>query len=223
MKGDSDLNLNWGRVFRCVRKPFPSPSASCFVSLCVLLSFRMISDTRIECRNASSQRKATRIAPTGPHRGGVEPGSPGSVGLDGFLSSLPQRGPYLPSLRHQPSDVLSLAALRAMERAREEKEAHGEIETAHPGYLGTQDTYYVGTIKSVGRIYQQTFLDTYAKVAFVKLYDRKNALVAADLLNDRVLPFFEEHEIPLLRVLTDRGTEYCGQREHHEYGVRDGI
>jgi len=54
-------------------------------------------------------------------------------------------------------------------------------------------------------------------VAFAKLYDRKNALVAADLLNDRVLPFFEEHEIPLLRVLTDRGTEYCGQREHREY------
>src|ERR1700730_5550265 len=80
-----------------------------------------------------------------------------------------------------------------------------------------QDTYYVGTIKSVGRIYQQTFLDTYAKVAFAKLYDRKNARVAADLLNDRVLPFFEEYKIPLLRVLTDRGTEYCGQREHHEY------
>jgi transposase InsO family protein len=104
-----------------------------------------------------------------------------------------------------------------MERAREEKEAHGEIETAHPGYLGSQDTYYVGTIKSVGRIYQQTFLDTYAKVAFAKLYDRKNALVAADMLNDRVLPFFEEQKVPLLRVLTDRGTEYCGQREHHEY------
>jgi len=113
--------------------------------------------------------------------------------------------------------VLTEEQLRAMERAREEKEAHGEIESAHPGYLGTQDTYYVGTIKSVGRIYQQTFLDTYAKVAFAKLYDRKNALVAADLLNDRVLPFLEEHEIPLLRVLTDRGTEYCGQREHHEY------
>ena len=113
--------------------------------------------------------------------------------------------------------VLTEEQLRALERAREEKEAHGEIETLHPGYLGTQDTYYVGTIKSVGRIYQQTFLDTYAKVAFAKLYDRKNALVAADLLNHRVLPFFEEHEIPLLRVLTDRGTEYCGQREHHEY------
>src|SRR6516162_7844934 len=113
--------------------------------------------------------------------------------------------------------ILTEEQLRALERAREEKEAHGEIETAHPGYLGTQDTYYAGTIKSVGRIYQQTFVDTYTKVAFVKLYDRKNALVAADLLNDRVLPFFEEQQLPLLRVLTDRGTEYCGQREHHEY------
>src|SRR5207248_8002021 len=68
----------------------------------------------------------------------------------------------------------------------------------------------LGQTKSVGRIYQQTFVDTYAKVAFAKLYDRKNALVAADVLNDRVLPFFEEHGIPLLRVLTDRGTEFCG-------------
>src|SRR5579875_1241577 len=62
-----------------------------------------------------------------------------------------------------------------------------------------------------------TFIDTYSKVAFVKLYDRKNALVAADMLNDRVLPFLEEEGVPLLRILTDRGTEFCGNREHHEY------
>lgn len=54
-------------------------------------------------------------------------------------------------------------------------------------------------------------------MAQVKLYDRKNALVAADMLNDRVLPMYEESDIPLLRILTDRGTEYCGAREHHEY------
>jgi transposase InsO family protein len=113
--------------------------------------------------------------------------------------------------------VLTEDQVAALERAREEKEAHGEIETHHPGYLGAQDTYYVGTIKGVGRIYQQTFIDTYSKVASAKLYDRKGALVAADMLNDRVLPFFEEHGISLLRVLTDRGTEYCGAREHHEY------
>ena len=120
-------------------------------------------------------------------------------------------------LAQQPGQVLTESQVRAMEKAKQEKEAHGEIETAHPGYLGAQDTYYVGTIKSIGRIYQQTFIDTYTKVAFAKLYDRKNALVAADMLNDRVLPFFEEHDVPLLRILTDRGTEYCGPREHHEY------
>lgn len=113
--------------------------------------------------------------------------------------------------------ILTEDQLRALEKAREEKEAHGEIETEHPGYLGAQDTFYIGNLKGVGRIYQQTFIDTYSKVAVVKLYDRKNALVAADLLNDRVLPFFEENGIPLLRILTDRGSEYCGNREYHEY------
>jgi transposase InsO family protein len=107
--------------------------------------------------------------------------------------------------------------IRALEKAKAEKQAHGEIETEHPGYLGSQDTYYVGTIKGVGRIYQQTFIDTYCKVAFVKLYDRRHALCAADMINDRVLPWFEEQGVRLLRVLTDRGTEYCGNREHHEY------
>jgi hypothetical protein len=64
---------------------------------------------------------------------------------------------------------------------------------------------------------QQTFIDTYAKVAFAKLYDRKTPITAADLLNDRVLPFFEEHNVKLLRILTDRGSEYCGNPERHEY------
>ena len=85
--------------------------------------------------------------------------------------------------------------------------------------MGAQDTYYVGNIKGVGHIYQQTFIDTYSKVAFCKVYDRKNALVAADTLNDKVIPFFDANEIPLLRVLTDRGSEYCGNREHHEYAL----
>lgn len=113
--------------------------------------------------------------------------------------------------------VLTEAQVAALEKAKEEKTAQGEIETHHPGYLGAQDTYYVGTIKGVGRIYQQTFIDTYTRVALAKLYDRKNALVAADMLNDRILPVYDESNIPLLRVLTDRGTEYCGAREHHEY------
>ena len=105
----------------------------------------------------------------------------------------------------------------ALEKAKEEKQAHGEIETYYPGFLVAQDTYYVGHIKGVGHIYQQTVIDTYSKIGFAKLYDRKNALVAADMLNDRIVPFFEQHDLKLMRMLTDRGTEYCGNRENHEY------
>jgi transposase InsO family protein len=115
--------------------------------------------------------------------------------------------------------ILTEDQLKALEKAREEKQAHGEIESEHPGYLGSQDTYYVGNIKGVGRIYQQTFIDTYCKVALLKLYDRKHAITAADMLNDRVLPFYESQGIPLLRILTDRGSEYCGNREHHDYAL----
>ena len=75
----------------------------------------------------------------------------------------------------------------------------------------------MGTLKGVGRIYQQTFIDTYTTVGFAKLYAEKTPVTAADLLNDRVLRFFAAHEIPLSRVLTDRGTEYCGQVDRHPY------
>jgi len=78
-------------------------------------------------------------------------------------------------------------------------------------------TYYVWTIKGMGRIYQQTFIDTYSRVALATVYTEKTAITAAKLLNDKVIPWFEEQEIPLLRVLTDRGTEYCGKVEHHAY------
>jgi hypothetical protein len=113
--------------------------------------------------------------------------------------------------------ILTEAQLMALERKKEKREAFGEIETEHPGYLGSQDTYYVGNIKGVGRIYQQTFIDTYSRVAFAKLYDSKHAITSADILNDRVLPFFEEQQVPLLRILTDRGTEFKGRPEHHEF------
>lgn len=113
--------------------------------------------------------------------------------------------------------VLTEAQVVALERKKLDDIACGEIDTAHPGYLGSQDTFYVGTLKGVGRVYQQTFIDTYSKVAFAKLYTTKTPITAADLLNDRVLPFFEQQELPMLRILTDRGTEYCGKVEQHDY------
>ena len=113
--------------------------------------------------------------------------------------------------------VFTESQLAALEKRQQEQEACGEIDTQHPGYLGSQDTYYVGNLKGVGRIYQQTFVDTYSKVAAAKLYTTKTPITAADLLNDRVLPLFQQNGLPMLRILTDRGTEYCGRPEQHDY------
>lgn len=113
--------------------------------------------------------------------------------------------------------VLTESQIQALEKKRDDDQASGEIETHHPGYLGSQDTFYVGTLKGVGRVYQQTFVDTYSKVALAKLYTTKTPITSADLLNDQVLPYFEQHGLPMLRILTDRGTEYCGKAEHHDY------
>lgn len=117
----------------------------------------------------------------------------------------------------QDSIELNDHQIAALERKHEDDVACGEIETAHPGYLGAQDTFYVGNLKGVGRIYQQTFIDTYRKVVHYKLYTTKTPITAADLLNDRVLPFYQSQDLPMLRVLTDRGTEYCGKVEQHDY------
>lgn len=140
-----------------------------------------------------------------------------SIWLRNNLENFKKRLAALEAKVARDGIILSDAQVAALERKKHDDEVCGEIETAHPGYLGSQDTFYVGNLKGVGRIYQQTFVDTYSKVAFCKLYTTKTPITAADLLNDKVLPFFAEQDIPVLRMLTDRGTEFCGKVEHHDY------
>ena len=147
----------------------------------------------------------------------VSPAGVRTIWLRHDLQTFQQRLKALSAKVAQEGLILTEDQVRALEKARQDKEAHGEIETDHPGYLGAQDTYYVGNLKGVGRIYQQTFIDTYSKVVCTKLYDRKTPITAADLLNDLVIPLFENHDAKLMRMLTDRGSEFCGNPERHEY------
>lgn len=147
----------------------------------------------------------------------VSAGGVRSIWLRHNLANFKQRLTALEKEVAEKGIILSEQQVQALERKKEDDIASGEIDTAHPGYLGSQDTFYVGNLKGVGRIYQQTFVDTYSKVAFAKLYTMKTAIAAADMLNDKVLPFFESQSLPMLRILTDRGSEYCGKVEHHDY------
>jgi transposase InsO family protein len=147
----------------------------------------------------------------------VSPSGVRSVWLRQNLESFKKRLSALEKHVAETGAVLTEAQVQALEKKQDDDVTHGEIETAHPGYLGSQDTFYVGTLKGVGRIYQQTFVDTYSKWAAAKLYTTKTPITSADLLNDRVLPFFTEQGMGVIRILTDRGTEYCGKPEHHDY------
>ena len=100
-----------------------------------------------------------------------------------------------------------------------EKRKENHIHAYYPGYLFCQDTFYVGTIKGSGRIYQQTGMDAYSNFGFAKVYLDKKAISAKDFLKTKVLPVYKRFNIPLDRILTDNGKEYTTHwpKAKHEY------
>ena len=147
----------------------------------------------------------------------VSVGGVRSIWLRHNLETFKKRLAYVEERVAKEGVILTEAQVQAMEKKKQDDLECGEIETAHPGYLGSQDTFYVGNLKGVGRIYQQTYVDTYSKIAHCKLYTSKTPITSADLLNDRVLPFHDSYAAPVLRILTDRGTEFCGKQDKHDY------
>lgn len=136
----------------------------------------------------------------------ISPGGVRSIWLRHNLHIKALRLRRLEKWAAEKSGVLTESQVQALEAAKEEKEVFGEVESHHPGFLLAQDTCYIGYIKGVGRLYQQTAIDTYSNVGFAKLYLEKTSLTA-----------YDGHGVRVLRVLTDHGTEYCGRVESHPY------
>lgn len=93
------------------------------------------------------------------------------------------------------------------------------VESSYPGYLLCQDTFMVGALKGIGRIYLQAVVDTYGSFAFGKLYTSKLPETAVDVLYDRVLPFYESQGLLVENILSDNGREYCGRPMIHPYQI----
>ena len=175
---------------------------------------RSLLDYSLQCPTHGQVRTANELRKAGQS---ISPGGVRSVWLRHNLQTRGLRLKRLEAFSAEEGVILTESQVQALEAAKREKEAHGEVDSPHPGFLVGQDTCYIGTIKGVGRIYQQTAIDTHANVGFAKVYPEKTAITAADLLNDRILPFYDEHGIRLLRVLTDNGMELCGRQETHPY------
>lgn len=114
--------------------------------------------------------------------------------------------------------VLTESQMRLLRKHRgrtQDPEQH--VDAPHSGYLLCQDTYFVGTIKGVGKIYMQSAVDAHCSLGFAKLYLSKVPMTAVDLLNDRVLPFYDQHDAQLEHLLTDNGREFCGREVHHPF------
>jgi transposase InsO family protein len=88
------------------------------------------------------------------------------------------------------------------------------VESSGPGELLSQDTFFVGTLKGVGRVYMHTVIDTYGSFAFGFLHTTKQPEAAVAVVHNDVLPFYAEHSLEVKAILTDNGREYCGTEAH---------
>ena len=121
------------------------------------------------------------------------------------------------SAREQKLELTD-SQIRVLERFSPEfRERH--IETKHTGDLVAVDTFMVGSLKGVGRIYLQTVIDCYSRYAWGRLYTNKMPVTAVHVLNEDVLPFFEEHNASITTILSDNGREFCGRPDQHPYEI----
>jgi transposase InsO family protein len=88
------------------------------------------------------------------------------------------------------------------------------VESSRPGELLSADTFMVGTLKGIGRVYLHAVVDTHGSYAFGFLHVSKQPEAAVAVLHNEVLPFYRGLDLPVGAVLTDNGREFCGTERH---------
>jgi transposase InsO family protein len=85
------------------------------------------------------------------------------------------------------------------------------VQAEKPGELVCIDTFYIGNLKGVGKLWQLTACDAASSYAMAKVVAANNAQEAASFLKNVVAAEVEKAGWRLSRVLTDGGSEFKAQ------------
>ena len=174
---------------------------------------KRILDLCLEKPTYGSQRIANELRLQGVD---VSPSGVRGVWLRHDLETRYKRLLRLEAEAREQTHVLTEEQIRLLERHSPEFRMR-HVETSAPGELLNQDTFYWGTLKGVGKVYVQVVIDAFCSLAFAKVYTSKMPITAADLLHDRVLPFYDALGVTVKAILSDNGREFSGRPEHHPY------
>jgi transposase InsO family protein len=108
----------------------------------------------------------------------------------------------------QAAGLLTERTRRQLAAAQRRRAPH--IQASKPGELVPLDTFYIGKLKGVGKVWQYTACDAACSFAVAQVSLEFSARAAARFLTHRVLPTFQGAGWPIQRVLTDHGSEYRG-------------
>ena len=172
-----------------------------------------ILDHCLECPTHGAQRVADELLLKGIQ---VSAGGVRGVWMRHGLTTKHERLLRLEETARERKLKLTEEQIRALERFDPEyRERH--IEVYYTGDLVAVDTFFVGTLKGVGKVYLQGVLDCFSRYVWGRLYTSKFPLTAVQVMNNDVLPFFDEHGVGIKTVLSDNGREFCGRPDRHPY------
>ncbi|RCX15383.1 hypothetical protein DFP94_11567 [Fontibacillus phaseoli] len=79
---------------------------------------------------------------------------------------------------------------------------------AYPGYICFQAIQYIGSFPKVGKVYQYVTLDSYSRLALVKLYNRKSSIQLIEFMRMKIIPLLRTFHLRIDNLVTNKGQEF---------------